>query len=71
MKPPWLAVTTGGLLGAALVVVAAFAIGWIWGPLYGGEEDMARNVRIFLGAMGAGAVGGAFLGYRISRKQEP
>lgn len=36
--------------------------GWAYGPLYGSEDDMSRNVKIFLLSTGIGIVIGAWFG---------
>lgn len=41
-------IAAGVVAGIILAYLVAFGIGWGWGPLYAGEEDMARNVKVFL-----------------------
>ena len=38
----------GATAGVFLAYLIGLGIGWAWGPLYASEEDMARNVKIFL-----------------------
>jgi len=59
--------TLGAALGVIAAVVAAFAVGWVWGPLYASEEDMARNVKLVLAAVGAAAAAGGWGGVRWAR----
>ena len=52
----------GGLITAYVI---AFAIGWAFGPLYSSEEDMSRNVKLFIFGSAAFAVIGGWILLRI------
>ena len=61
--------TLAGSLGAlALVVLIFYLAGAIWGPLFEGEDESARNFKIFLACGVAGLVLGGWLGARLGRR---
>lgn len=57
----------GALLGGALCVGSAWALGYFFGPLYGSEEESTRNFKIFLLAFVMSLLAGGWLGIRQAR----
>jgi membrane protein DedA with SNARE-associated domain len=58
----------GALAGALVVYALTFAVGWLFGPLYSSEDDMARNVKLYLGcSLIAALVGGCLAVRRYHR----
>lgn len=60
------------LVGASIGAIFVFAVTWllgaIFGPLYNSEEDMTRNLMLFLGACFAFVIMGGLLGNLIYEK---
>ncbi|KRB79933.1 hypothetical protein ASE07_25145 [Noviherbaspirillum sp. Root189] len=55
-------VLLGTVLGALCSYCAFWIVGWAFGPLYASEEDMSRNVKIFLACAAIFMVCGGWLG---------
>jgi membrane protein DedA with SNARE-associated domain len=55
----------GAIFGAITAYIIAIAIGWAFGPLYSSEEDMSRNVKLFILGSAAFAVFGGWISLRI------
>jgi membrane associated rhomboid family serine protease len=53
-----LSILSGAIFGVLAAYLITYGVGWLWGPLYDSEEDMARNVKLFL----AGVIVFAFVG---------
>jgi len=63
-----IAILAGGVVGVLLLYLLASGIGWAWGSFYSNEEDMARNVKLFLaGSVIAAIAGGWFAGWLHTR----
>lgn len=61
-----------GILALACWVALAFGVGLLFGPLYKSEQDMSRNVMMFLvGGVGACVIGGAVGNRRYMRRKRP
>lgn len=61
----WFVGCAGAVVGLITAYVIAFAIGWAFGPLYSSEEDMSRNVKLFIFGSAAFAVFGGWISLRI------
>lgn len=57
----------GSVLAGGVCVGLSYAIGWLFGPLYYGEDESTRNFVIFLWALAGFVVAGAVAGYRFGR----
>lgn len=59
----------GGMLLGAL---AAYGLFWIagttFGPLYASEEDMSRNIKLFMITASIGIATGGWIGHRIFKR---
>jgi len=55
----------GAIFGSMIAYVIAYAIGWAFGPLYSSEEDMSRNVKVFIYGSAAFAIIGGWISLRI------
>lgn len=64
-----LTICIGAITGVLCAYFGAYLIGWAFGPLYNSEEDMARNIKIFLLASLALAILGAFIANCIYSKK--
>ncbi len=61
-------ILAGAVMGVLVLYLLASGIGWAWGPFYSNEEDMARNVKLFLAASVIAAIaGGWFAGWLHAR----
>jgi len=56
------------VIGLLLSIVLFYLAGSIWGPLYQGEDEAARNFKIFLLVSLGFIVVGGFAGYRVASK---
>lgn len=63
-----LKIIAGGLLGAVFVILAAYLIGRLFGPLYNSEDESARNFKLFLLILVGGIGAGALLAHRCTSK---
>jgi hypothetical protein len=61
-------VVSGTGLGIALVHFSTLIIGRLFGPLYASEQDMQRNLCIYLAAIALMAIVGGWLGNRLASK---
>ncbi|ARR06152.1 hypothetical protein Vc3S01_1390 [Vibrio campbellii] len=61
-------IIAGGLLGAVFVILAAYLIGSLFGPLYNSEDESARNFKLFLLILVGGIGAGALLVHRCTSK---
>ncbi|QLE84480.1 hypothetical protein FLM48_04875 [Shewanella sp. Scap07] len=59
----------GGIIGFILTVGIFFLAGHFFGPLYQGEDEAARNVKVFLGVALCFIAVGFFIGHRLSNKK--
>lgn len=57
----------GGVLAGAICIGLAYVAGWLFGPLYRGEDESSRNFVIFLWTFLGFVVAGAIIGYRLGR----
>lgn len=55
----------GAITGIFIAYITAVGIGWVLGPLYAGEEDMVRNVKIFLGGSVVAAIACGWIANRV------
>jgi hypothetical protein len=58
-------VLLGTVFGAICSYCAFWLLGWAFGPLYASEEDMSRNVEIFLTGTAVFMAFGGWLGNRM------
>lgn len=63
-----LATLAGAIVGVFTVHFATLIIGELFGPLYNSEEDMQRNVVIYLFCMAFAAILGGWLGNQLAAK---
>lgn len=60
------------LAGMFLGALGAYGLFWLagmtFGPLYASEDDMSRNIKLFLVTTAIGMAAGGWLGYRISKR---
>lgn len=61
-------IIAGGLLGAVFVILVAYLIGSLFGPLYNSEDESARNFKFFLLILVGGIGVGALLVHRCTSK---
>ncbi len=61
-------IIAGGLLGAVFVILAAYLIGNLFGPLYNSEDESARNFKLFLLLLVGGIGTEALLVHRCTSK---
>lgn len=61
-------IIAGGLLGAVFVILAAYLIGSLFGPLYNSEDESARNFKFSLLILVGGIGVGALLVHRCTSK---
>ena len=58
----------GAMAGVLVVYALTFTLGWLFGPLYASEDDMSRNVKLYLaGSFVAALVGGCLAVRRYTR----
>lgn len=62
-----LLILTGMILGAIGACTFLWLAGWAYGPLYTNEDEMSRNVKVFLIIAGVGIVAGGWGGCRVSK----
>ena len=63
-----LVAVVGAIAGALAVYALTFTLGWLLGPLYASEDDMSRNVKLYLaGSLVAALVGGWLAVRRYAR----
>ena len=55
----------GACLGALISYGAAWVIGALFGPLHSGEDDMVRNIKIYLAVTAVFMIIGGFAGNRL------
>jgi hypothetical protein len=58
-------ISTGAVAAACLVILIAFLLGALFGPLYHGEDESSRNFEIFLVVLLASIISGGFLANRL------
>ncbi|GLQ31335.1 hypothetical protein GCM10007876_18140 [Litoribrevibacter albus] len=61
--------TLGGVAGCLLSLLLFYLAGQLWGPLYQGEDEATRNVKVFFGVTGVFLIVGLIIGYRCSNKE--
>lgn len=64
----WICVLLGAVCGVVLCFALTCFIGEQFGPFYTSEDDMRRNMLIFLAASIASAIAFGALGYGMSHK---
>ncbi len=55
----------GACFGALISYGAAWVIGELFGPLHSSEDDMVRNIKIYLAVTAAFMIIGGFVGNRL------
>lgn len=63
-----LAILLGAFLGAVCCYGIFFAVGQAFGPLYANEEDVSRNIDIFLVSTAFFVALGGWLGNRMLKR---
>ena len=58
----------GAVLGGLVSYVGAWLLGSLFGPLYTGEDDMSRNIKIYLGVTVLLLIAGGILGNKFYRQ---
>lgn len=57
----------GGVLAGAACIALTYAAGWLFGPLYRGEDESSRNFVIFLWVFAGFVIAGVIMGFRLGR----
>ena len=58
----------GAVLGGLASYVGAWLLGSLFGPLHTGEDDMSRNIKIYLGVTVLLVIAGGILGNKFYRQ---
>lgn len=62
-------ILAGAVIAGAVCVGITWGIGALFGPLYQGEAESARNFKIFLAVFSISLIAGGFGGLSFSRRK--